>query len=213
MPCRSGASAPRQWFSGSMLKSWRYRSMPCSVSRSVHMVGEPLPGVVVAEIEQAALVAAENPFRMVLRQPRAGGHPLRLEPDEDLDALAVGVIGDGPQPAREPRGVHLPRADAGPAAAMVHVPAGVHPPVVELDVLLEVAVDEQDLPGLVGVDHLVVLARAGGEQLRLGQDCRRAWASSAPSSSDARRSGRRSSRLSRTAARSAGCGLPRPAAA
>ena len=133
------------------------------------MVREPLPGVVVAEIEQAALVAAENPFRMVLRQPRAGGHPLRLEPHENLDVLAVGIIGDGPQPAREPGGVHLPRADTGPAAAVMHVPPGVHPPVVELDVLLAVAVDEQDLLGFIGVDHLVVLARAGSEQLRLGQ--------------------------------------------
>ncbi len=95
----------------------------------------------------------------------------------------------------------------------MHIPAGIHPPVIELDALLQVAVDEHDLVGLVGLDHLVVLARAGGKQLWLGKLAAGLGhgVGHHPAAPDVL--GGDPVALSRIAARSADCGLPRRAAA
>ncbi len=82
--------------------------MPCSFSKLVDVLGQPLACGIVAEVEQAALGAAEHPFRMIVRQPRVGSHPFRLEPDQDLQTLAVGVIRDRPQSPRETDSCPLP---------------------------------------------------------------------------------------------------------
>ena len=139
-------------------------------------------------------------------------HALRLEPDDGLDALGVGVVADRPQAAGEAVRVDLPGAGLRPAR-LVPVPAGVHPPVVERQPLLEVAVDEQLLVGAVGVDHLAELVRAArgqlhGRQLAAGPG---QVVGEHPAPPDVLRA--RSSRRARTAARSAACGPPRRGAA
>jgi len=116
---------------------------------------------------QRALLArrrAQQPLRVVLVEPRAGRDPLRLEPHQDLHPLGVGVIADRAQAAGKPLRIDFPRADLRPAL-LLHVPAGVHPPVVELELFLQVAVDVHDLVVGVGLDHLLIGPRAGGHEL------------------------------------------------
>ena len=96
-------------------------------------------------------------------EPGALCHAFGLEPDERLHPAAQGVVADRPQPAREPLQVGLPGACLGPLAA-AGIPAGVHPPVRDGNSLLEVAIDELDLVRLVGVAHLVELARGVAEE-------------------------------------------------
>ena len=138
--------------------------MPCSVISLVDVVDQPVPGLGVAEVQQSAVLAAEDPFGMVLRQPGAGRDAFRLEPDDDLHALGVGVIADRPKSLGKPPRIDLPRAHFRPAG-LLHVPAGVHPPVVELQAFFQIAVDVHDLVLLVGADHLAVGPRAGGHEL------------------------------------------------
>ena len=68
------------------------------VDQLVDVLGEPFPGLRIAEVQQSAVLAAENPFGMVLGQPGAGRDPLRLEPDDDLHALGMGVVADSRKP-------------------------------------------------------------------------------------------------------------------
>ena len=105
---------------------------------------------------------------VVVVEPRAGRDPLRLEPDDDLDAFGVGVIADRPQAAGESRLIDLPRAGLAPIS-VAGIPTGVHPPVVDLDPLFDVAVDEEFLTGFVGLGHFGVLVRAARRHLRGGQ--------------------------------------------
>jgi hypothetical protein len=51
--------------------------------------------------------------------------------------------------------------------AVAEVPPGVHPPVVDSQPLLQVAVDELHLICLVRIDHLTCEVRTAGEQHRL----------------------------------------------
>jgi hypothetical protein len=133
--------------------------------QAVDVLDEPLPCLRVAEVQDAALLAAQDPFGVLLGQPRAFGHALGLEPDENLDALRVRVIADRLEALGEPLRVQLPRADLRPSL-LLDVPAGVHPPVIEFYTLFEVPVDVHDLVGLVGADHLAVGARAGCQEHR-----------------------------------------------
>ncbi len=115
-----------------------------------------------AQVQQFLLaVGSQQPFRMILVKPCTRRDPLRLEPYDVLDALRVCVIGYRTQPAREAFHIHLPRAGMRPAPfavlRIVHVPSGVHPPVVELQVFFEIAVNEELLVLLVRVDHLAEL--------------------------------------------------------
>ena len=97
--------------------------------------------------------------------------------------------------------------------SVARIPAGVHPPVVELDAFFEIAIDEQLLVGLVGLDHLGELVRTASVQSAAEAICRRAWACCGPASSDARCSAPASRRRGRTAGPSAACEFPRRAAA
>jgi len=45
------------------------------------MPGQPYSRGIVAQIEQAALVATQNPLRVVFRQPCPGSDPFRFKPD------------------------------------------------------------------------------------------------------------------------------------
>ena len=105
---------------------------------------------------------------MVRVEPRAGGDAFRLEPDENLHPLRVRMVADRTEAPRKPLRIELPRAHLRPAA-LLDVPAGVHPPVVELEPFLQVAVDVHDLVLLVGADHLSVGPPAGGDELRRRQ--------------------------------------------
>ena len=89
--------------------------MPSSVKQLVDVVGQPLPGLRIAEVQESAARPAEDPLGMVLGQPGVRVDPLRLEPDDRLDALRVRVVADRPQAAREPLPVHFPGAGLGPA--------------------------------------------------------------------------------------------------
>ncbi len=140
----------------------------------VDVVGQPLAGLGVAEVEQAAVGAAEDPLGVVFGQPRAAVDALRLEPHDRPDALGAGMVRDLPQASGEAVGVHLPCAGLAPAP-IAPVPAGIHPPVVQRQLLLEVAVHEQHLARAVGVDHLAELVRAARGHLDRGQLAAGAW--------------------------------------
>ena len=125
-----------------------------------------------AGIERRTVTAADHglqtrclqhPVGVFAVQPGVPVDPLRLEPNENLDAFRVRVIADGPETAWEPFGIDLPRADLWPAT-LLDVPAGVHPPVVQLQPLLEIAVDEFDLVLFVRFGHLGELMRTARVQ-------------------------------------------------
>ena len=103
------------------------------------MVCQPGTRRRVTQVQQPAVFAAEYPFRMLFRQPGSrrkpasgSNHTMVLMPCE----CAWSEI------ARSPWGnrfsVHLPSAGIGPAG-LVHIPAGIHPPMANLDSLLEEA--------------------------------------------------------------------------
>ncbi len=94
---------------------------------------------------------------------RSGSNQTRI-----LTPFACGVVADGAEAAGEPPRIDLPRAHLRPAV-LLDVPAGVHPPVVELEPFFQVAVDVHDLVLLVGANHLSVGPRAGGHELRRRQ--------------------------------------------
>ena len=130
------------------------------------VLSDPFQGLGVAEVQQRA---AEQPVVLVVVvEPRARCDPLGLEPDDDLDAFGMCVIADRPQAAGESRRIDLPRAGLRPVS-IAGIPAGVHPPVVDLDSLGEVAIDEQFLAGLVGLGHFGELVGTARRHLRGGQ--------------------------------------------
>src|ERR1035437_8691682 len=124
------------------------------------MLSQPLAGLVVAEIQQVA----EEPIRMLVPQPGARRHAFGLKPDDDLLSAGMGVIANRPEPAWETVGVHLPSAGVRPAG-LVPMPAGIHPPVIQDELLLAVTVNELNLVGGVGVDHLAELVGTACGQL------------------------------------------------
>ena len=135
---------------------------PLGFDQRVDPVDEPVSRLVVAQVEQVrrdGIVVGQQPVGVLLGQFRSGKDPLRLEPDDRADSPLTGVVGDRPQAVRESVGVGFPRPDLPPRAA-ARIPAGVHPPVVQIYLLLGVPVDEHDLRGLVGVPHLGVPVRA-----------------------------------------------------
>ena len=80
------------------------------------MIGQPLPGLVVAEVEQFLLAFfAKQPSWVICVKKRARRDALRLEPDDDLLSTRMGVIANWLKPARETVGIHLPRAGVRPA--------------------------------------------------------------------------------------------------
>ena len=134
------------------------------------MLGHPLSGFLVGEVEDVAVVrvaevalkvALDNPLGMVVVEPSALENSLGLEPCNDFHAFLVGVVADFPQTVGESGGVVFPCADSRPVA-VADVPTGIHPPVVKLETPLEILVGEELLVLGVGVNHLRELAGAGG---------------------------------------------------
>ena len=142
---------------------------------------------------------AQEPLGMLLVQPGAGHDAFRLEPDQDLDAPRVSVIADRPKPAREPLRIDLPGADLRPAL-LLDVPAGVHPPVVELAAFLQVAVDVHDLVLLRWPRSSPRRPANWRPRTAAAAACRPAWACCGPSSSAATGSASGAGRPARTAA-------------
>ena len=75
--------------------------LTCLVS---HFQASGLP-----KFKQSAVFAAENPFGMILGEPSAGGDSFRLEPDDDLHVLGVGMVADFAQTLWENAAYRLPR--------------------------------------------------------------------------------------------------------
>ena len=125
----------------------------------IDVVGEPLAGLGVAEVQQPVAALAQEPFGMLFKQPRALVDPLRLEPEYGLHVLGVGVVGDLADALGEPLWIGLPGAGFPPIAA--GVPSGIHPPVVELRAALQVGVDIGDFAG-----RRLVYSHASGRERR-----------------------------------------------
>jgi hypothetical protein len=98
-----------------------------AVDEPIDMAGQPFEHRWLAQLEQSAAGAAVDPFGMRVAQPRVGGHSLRLEPDDGLDASRVGVVADGPQTIRKAFVFHLPRVRrAASRACSSNQPASIH---------------------------------------------------------------------------------------
>src|SRR5437588_11135623 len=102
---------------------------------------------------------------MFLPQPTAASDSLQFEPDDCLNAHRVGVVVHGTEAIRKALRIDLPCTGVDPGT-IVDVPAGVHPPVIQLDILLAVMIEEHFLALLVGSGHLAVPKRAGTGQQR-----------------------------------------------
>jgi len=139
------------------------------VNQPVNVRGEPIPGVRVAKVQQPAVGAADHPFRMLLGQPRAGMHSLRLEPDNGPEVLRVGIIAHFAQAVRKAPGIHFPRARLPPPKPIARIPPGVHPPIIRFQILFDVPINKLDLIPGRRVAHLGELMRTASRM----QDRRR----------------------------------------
>ncbi len=137
---------------------------------AVHMIGQPLTGRGVAQVQQAVLRLVrrharlvDEPFGVLRLQPRAIRDALGLEPQERLEAALVGEVADGAQAIGEALRVGLPGAGAGPFPA-ARIPARVHPPVVQRHARVQVAADEPPLVLFGSLGHLDKLDVAAAEE-------------------------------------------------
>ncbi len=103
---------------------------------------------------------------MCVCKPRAWVNSFGLKPDDGFDVLRMRIVADGSEASREAIGIYFPCAGLGPVA-VAEVPSGVHPPVVDSQPFLQVAVDELHLVSLVRVHHLACEVRTAAEQHRL----------------------------------------------
>ncbi|OPZ96030.1 MAG: hypothetical protein BWY71_02045 [Planctomycetes bacterium ADurb.Bin412] len=134
------------------------------------MVRQPFVGLRVTVVEKPALPIPQQPFRMIHKQPTVFDHPLRLKPQNGLHALLVSMVTDGPQAVGKPLLVHFPGSQQVlPVVALIGIPAGIHPPVIQWNPLLQIPVDKLLLILLVGIDHFRKLMRTARRQLRLGE--------------------------------------------
>ena len=116
---------------------------------AIHMVGQPLARLGVAEVEQLLLaVRAEQPCRIIRIKERAGRDPLRLKPDNEPHALRMRQLADGPETVRVTHRIRSPCAGLRPVRA--GIPAGVNPPVIEFHTRLREGSDELALSLLAG---------------------------------------------------------------
>ena len=70
----------------------------------------PLPCVGIAQVQEPAAFAAQDPLGVLLGEPGTGGDARGLKPDIELEALGVTMVRHLPQPMRKPRRIHLPGA-------------------------------------------------------------------------------------------------------
>ena len=74
----------------------------------IHMLGEPLAGFRLAQVQQSVVARAQQPLGMLLEQPTAPVRPLRLEPQHQFLAFGVGVVRNRPDAFGEPLRIGLP---------------------------------------------------------------------------------------------------------
>ena len=136
------------------------------------MIDQPVPCIGIAEVKQSAFRTAQYPFRMLGRQPCPFRHAFRLEPNDNLHRLVVSIIANRTQTIRETMcpAVHFPCSRPRPAfLGRPNVPAGIHPPVVQFETFLKIAVDELFLTLFVGLGHLGKLVGAARVKHRQGK--------------------------------------------
>ncbi len=167
IPCRSGALAPAPICRRVDVEILAVKIDTLFLDELIDVLGEPLAGLRIAEIQESATSSTEDPFGVILRKPGIGVNAFRLEPDDRFDALGVGVIADRPQPARESLRIYFPGAGLGPADVAERIPACIHPPVADLDTFIQIAIDTRFLVLLGGLLHLVEQMGAAPEKLRL----------------------------------------------
>ena len=80
----------------------------------------------------------------------------------------MSVVANGTQSSRETLGVHLPCTHVSPAT-ITGIPTGIHPPILEFQVLLNIAIDKHDLVLFGCVYHLAVYAVTGTENTGFGK--------------------------------------------
>ena len=138
------------------------------------MIGHPCQRFGISVVEKAGSAVAERPLRMVFVNPTAGRHALRLEPKQRLDPFRMGVVADRPQSVRITFRVGIPRSEQIlPRTSPVRIPAGVHPPVIQLHTLFEVTVDKLHLVFIRSMEHLGEIGRTGRFEDRFGQTASR----------------------------------------
>jgi len=116
----------------------------------VDVIDQPIPGVAVPQVQEAARPASEYPLRVRVGQPRSCRDPLRFEPDQDLRMPAMRDATDGREAVRKSDRIDGP-CPGLPPIPLLHVPARVHPPRVDLQTLGPVTVQEQQLVRLVRI--------------------------------------------------------------
>src|ERR1017187_7498006 len=92
---------------------------------------------------------------MVFIKPGAGRDPLRLKPENGLEATGVRFSGDRRQPSRETPRVRLPGSRV-PPSSLEWIPARVHPPVIDRQTRIQIAFEIAQLILFVGILHLEI---------------------------------------------------------
>src|ERR1700691_3478179 len=101
---------------------------------------------------------------MFFPQPTPARDPLELEPKNRLNSHRVSVVVDGTKAVGKPFRIDLPSTGIGPGS-IAHIPSRIHPPIVELDVFLVVAIEKQLLTRFVGPRHFSIPEGARGREL------------------------------------------------
>ena len=154
MPWRSGASFCRQNGKGSMLKSLRYQSMPNSPIRCTSRSVSQRRAAGSLSLKSPPLAAAEDELRVLAGDLRAGGNPLRLEPDDELQPQAVAGVAHRLQPVGKLLRLAGPVAHA--VGEIAGEPGGVEPE--EVAAGLGGDLGGLALPGLGGPRGMAVIA-------------------------------------------------------
>ena len=111
-----------------------------ALNQAVDAIDNPLPGVAVAEVHQAAAAAAENPLGMVFGEPRARPGPLGLEPQHKSHPVDMGEVGNLANSLRKPFLVDFPRSRVRPPVPLARIPAGVDEIEPQRDLFAKIAV-------------------------------------------------------------------------
>src|SRR5215831_3414258 len=100
---------------------------------------------------------------MLLPEPASTSDPLQFEPHDRLDPHGVCIVIDRPQPVGEAFGIYLPGSCVRPSS-ITDIPAGIHPPIIDFDFFLVIAVEKQLLAVLIRAGHLRVPGRTGSRE-------------------------------------------------
>src|SRR5580692_10837220 len=101
---------------------------------------------------------------MFFPQPTPARDPLELEPQNRLNSHGVSVVVDGTKAVGKPFRVDLPSTGIGPGS-IAYIPSRIHPPIIELDVFLAIAIQKQLLTRFVGPRHFSIPEGARGREL------------------------------------------------